>query len=81
MPGITVIVYPQSSTEITEPHQAVGYAIDLRRVREVFGGAQYADLTVRISDRPGADLHGNLEDAPADDVIIIEPEHPPGWLT
>jgi hypothetical protein len=38
---------------------------------------QYADLTVRIFDRPGSDLHGNLEDAPADDVFIIDPDHPP----
>lgn len=80
MPGITVIVYPQASTDTNDGLQAVGYAIDLRRVREVFGDAQYADLTVRISDRPGADLYGNLENAPADDVIIIDPERPPGWL-
>jgi hypothetical protein len=81
MPGITVIVYPQSSTETTDAAEAVGYAIDLRRVREVFAEVQYADLTVRIFDQPNSDLHGNLEDAPTDDIIIFDPERPPGWLT
>ena len=78
--GITLIAHPVGSAEQADG-RPTGYEIDLRRVREVVPTAAYADLTVQFPDRPGADLRGVLEDAPADDLIIVDPDRPPDWLS
>ncbi|HEX9682437.1 MAG TPA: hypothetical protein VGA13_05105 [Acidimicrobiales bacterium] len=50
------------------------------RGRQPFKGATFADLVVRFRDRPGQELRGRLENAP-DQVVHLDPDHPPAWLT
>lgn len=73
LPEITVIV---------DANDSGLYPFDVPALwaRQPFKESTHADLVVRFRDRSGQDLRGRLEDAP-DEVVVLDPDKPPGWLT
>jgi hypothetical protein len=55
------------------------YELNLKSLRSRVSVAN-VDLIVNFRDRPGQELSGRLEMAPADDTVIIDPDKPPSWL-
>jgi hypothetical protein len=81
LPPVALGDVPDHWTVIVE---AVGdatnmYALDLALLRSKVSIAN-VDVTVRFPDRLGQDLRGRLEEAPACEVVMIEPNNPPPWL-
>lgn len=75
IPEITIIVDP-------DPADPDRYLVDLSAVRAWIPLPivnDYADVVVVPRDRPGQELRGRLEDAPAT-AIEVNPNAPPDWL-
>lgn len=80
---VTLADVPPRWTVIVDPHQQVAgaYHLDLKLLRSRVGEVFNVDVIVQFRDRPGQELAGRLEMAPVDDAALIDPNHPPDWLT
>lgn len=81
LPPVDLAAVPPEWTVIVDATQGTSneYELNLSALRSRVSVTN-VDVIVRFRDRPGQELGGRLEMAPASDTVSIGPDNPPSWL-